>query len=162
MPRSTTTSALLVSVAVSAAVSGCVSVEQPSGPRPAAATVSPPGPHPDGKDRPQNVQAPAREVLQRMDPPHRAAPPSTASETRPALPPPRTPHPPAPPVRRPAPSRPDAGATRPAPARTTPGSGGGPAARPDTGTDVCALGEAYGNWRPDSPQAVICRDTYGR
>ncbi|MFE6523456.1 hypothetical protein ACFVON_17180, partial [Streptomyces sp. NPDC057794] len=28
--------------------------------------------------------------------------------------------------------------------------------------DVCALGRRYGGWRADSPEATICRDTYGR
>ncbi|WP_354670153.1 hypothetical protein [Streptomyces sp. S.PNR 29] len=29
-------------------------------------------------------------------------------------------------------------------------------------TDVCALGRKYGGWRADSPEATICRQTYGR
>ncbi|MEU6251978.1 hypothetical protein [Streptomyces sp. NPDC047043] len=28
--------------------------------------------------------------------------------------------------------------------------------------DVCALGRQYGGWRADSPEAVICEQTYGR
>jgi hypothetical protein len=28
--------------------------------------------------------------------------------------------------------------------------------------DVCALGTEYGGWRPDSPEAAICRRTYGQ
>jgi hypothetical protein len=28
--------------------------------------------------------------------------------------------------------------------------------------DVCALGRRYGGWQPDSPEATICRNTYGR
>ncbi|MEU7584035.1 hypothetical protein AB0B50_41375 [Streptomyces sp. NPDC041068] len=156
MHRSTTATALLVSVAVSATVSGCVSVERPDGARPAAVTAPPPGPRAEGKNRPQIVQAPAREALERMGPPRRhSAPPSRAAaetEPHPALAPSRPSRPTPPPARRPAASRPDAGATRPAPSPTS--------AAP--GTDVCALGEAYGNWRPDSPQAVICRETYGR
>ncbi|MFF3324813.1 hypothetical protein [Streptomyces sp. NPDC002889] len=32
---------------------------------------------------------------------------------------------------------------------------------PAVGRDVCALGEGYGGWRPDSPGARICRDAYG-
>ncbi|SOD88350.1 hypothetical protein SAMN06272765_5677 [Streptomyces sp. Ag109_G2-15] len=27
--------------------------------------------------------------------------------------------------------------------------------------DVCALGKEYGGWRGDSPEAVICEQTYG-
>ncbi len=29
-------------------------------------------------------------------------------------------------------------------------------------TDVCALGRKYGGWHQDSPEATICRETYGR
>ncbi|MEV0256969.1 hypothetical protein AB0H82_22260 [Streptomyces sp. NPDC050732] len=163
MPRPTTTAAaaILVSVAVSAAVSGCVSVEQPPEPAPSAVTGPPPAARTDGTNRPHLVQAPAREALQRMGPPRRPSPRQTEAGTQrpgpphshdrptPAAPPP----PPAAPVRKPAPARPDARAPRPAPPKA-------PAA--GRGTDVCALGEAYGNWDPDSPQAVICRNTYGR
>ncbi len=28
--------------------------------------------------------------------------------------------------------------------------------------EVCALGRRYGGWPSDSPEAVICRSTYGR
>ncbi|MEU1334765.1 hypothetical protein [Streptomyces sp. NPDC005865] len=162
MHRSTTT-ALLVSVAVSATVaataSGCVSVERPTRSGAAAATAPPPAPRADGSSRPRAVQAPAREALERMDPPrdpaHRTA---TTPEAAPAAQAPAPGHHPAPPppppapARRPPAPRPDAGATRPAP-RTTPVV---------SGADVCALGEAYGKWHADSPQAVICRSTYGR
>ncbi|MEV7196007.1 hypothetical protein AB0N81_29995 [Streptomyces sp. NPDC093510] len=161
MPRPRTTTALLVSVAVSAAVSGCVSVERPTGAGPTTVTAPPPAPRTDGKNRPRIVQAPAREALERMGPTGRPSPKRTAagpepsppppSPDRPAAAPPRAPAPAAP-VRRPVATRPDAGATRPA--RTTP-----PTAK---GSDVCALGETYGKWAPGSPQAVICRETYGR
>ncbi|MEU8956660.1 hypothetical protein AB0C93_20415 [Streptomyces sp. NPDC048518] len=161
MHRSTTT-ALLVSVAVSATVaataSGCVSVERPTRSGAAAATASPPAPRADGSGRPRVVQAPAREALERMDPPrgpaHRTAAPEAAPAAHAPAPghhPPSPPPPPAPARKPPAP-RPDAGATRPAP-HTTPAV---------SGADVCALGEAYGNWHADSPQAVICRKTYER
>ncbi|MFD4630554.1 hypothetical protein ACFVYR_11085 [Streptomyces sp. NPDC058284] len=163
MHRSTTTAALLVSAAVTAVtatVSGCVSVERPAGTGPVAATTSAPAPHPDGSSRPRVVQAPAREALERMGtPPGPATSRPTAPEAARSTPPPgpaRPARPPAPapsePARRPPPARPDAGATRPAPATA-------PAA---PGADVCALGEAYGNWPPGSAQAVICRETYGR
>ncbi|GAA2620383.1 hypothetical protein [Streptomyces axinellae] len=41
--------------------------------------------------------------------------------------------------------------------------GGGPGGR-GGGSDVavCALGEAYGRWAQDSPQARICRAAYGK
>ncbi|WP_125511431.1 hypothetical protein [Streptomyces sp. WAC 01529] len=154
MPRSSASAstALLLSVAVSVTASGCVGVEQSAGPRPAATPVSPTAPRTDGRSRPQIEQPPGREVLQRVDPPRRPAPRSPAADVRPAVPPPRAeqPKPKPPPVRRPPAARPDAGATRPAPPSRPPAA------------DVCALGEAYGGWQPDSPQAVICRKTYGR
>ncbi|MEU6825911.1 hypothetical protein ABZ921_35310 [Streptomyces atriruber] len=178
-PTTTAAAALLVTMAVSAAtsaaVSGCMSADRPSGSGqgPAAATAPPPVPRTEEKRRPVIVQAPAREALERMGPPSHPATRKATSETEsetaseaeseadpatgPSTPsPPRT-HRPAPasaatPVRRPAATRPDAGATRPAPAKAPTG--------PDT--NVCALGEAYGKWRPNSPEAVICRNTYGR
>ncbi|MFF5160305.1 hypothetical protein ACFY3N_29470 [Streptomyces sp. NPDC000348] len=27
--------------------------------------------------------------------------------------------------------------------------------------DVCALGRKYGGWRPGSPEATLCQETYG-
>ncbi|MEU6173786.1 hypothetical protein ABZ832_17915 [Streptantibioticus parmotrematis] len=44
------------------------------------------------------------------------------------------------------------------------GGGGGERVAPRApagGADVCALGEAYGHWAPDSPAARICHQTYG-
>ncbi|MGW2227880.1 hypothetical protein [Streptomyces formicae] len=163
MHRSTTTAALLLSVAVSATVTGCVSVARPAPTEPAGATAMPSAARTDGRSRPQIVQAPAREALERMDPspstqspdPHARPPMKAPRADAPAAAPARTPRParPAPaPVRGPASPRPDAGATRPAPAT-------GDAA---PGANACTLGETYGGWDPDSPQAVICRETYGR
>ncbi|MFJ2767309.1 hypothetical protein [Streptomyces sp. NPDC087300] len=162
MHRSTTAAALLLSVAVSATVTGCVSVERPGPAGPAGASATPSAARTDGRSRPQIVQAPAREALERMDPPPSSSahphprPAKEAVRTEaPAGTPahaPRPARPAKPPVRRPAATRPDAGATRPTPAAK-------PAA---PGADACALGEAYGGWAPDSPQAVICRETYGR
>ncbi|WP_223773394.1 hypothetical protein [Streptomyces sp. 135] len=37
-----------------------------------------------------------------------------------------------------------------------------PSLPPPPATDVCALGEAYGGWRPGSPESDICRNVYGR
>ncbi|PWI45689.1 hypothetical protein CK485_00455 [Streptomyces sp. ICBB 8177] len=45
------------------------------------------------------------------------------------------------------------------------GEGGGERVAPRApagGADVCALGEAYGHWAPDSPAARICHQAYGR
>ena len=33
---------------------------------------------------------------------------------------------------------------------------------PPKNSDVCALGHRYGGWGKDTPQAVICKDVYGR
>ncbi|UFQ14370.1 MULTISPECIES: hypothetical protein [Streptomyces] len=155
MHRSTTTTAaLLVSVAVSATASGCVSVERSPRPATAPTTASPSAPRTDGRSRPQIEQAPARDALVSMGPPRRPAPQNPAPVTRPSTPAPRSeqpqPKPKPPPVRRPPAARPDARATRPVPPL------------PPPTTDVCALGEAYGGWRPGSPESVICRDMYGR
>ncbi len=38
-----------------------------------------------------------------------------------------------------------------------------PAGRNPVGNgDVCSLGKRYGGWRPGSPEAVVCEQTYGR
>ncbi|MGA4847543.1 hypothetical protein ACOBQB_15235 [Streptomyces sp. G5(2025)] len=161
MHRSTTTTAaaaLLVSVAVSATASGCVSVERASRSDTAATAAAPSVPRTDGRSRPQIEQAPAREAPARealvsVGPPRLPVAQSPAPVARPSAPAPRSEQPrpqpqsqprsQPPPVRRPPAARPDAGATRPA-------------------ADVCDLGETYGGWRPGSPEAVICRDMYGR
>jgi hypothetical protein len=162
--RTTTTATLLVTVAVSA-LSGCVTVQRPpeSGP-PSAAPSGERGsaPRPDGTAGPRDVQAPAREALEMISPSRRAQPkapePAPAEPTREApadhpRPRPR-PHPPAdhPDSRHHWRSRVDIpDVTRPFPTNPAPES-----------TDVCALGRKYGGWRADSPEAVICRQTYGR
>lgn len=163
--RTTTTATLLVTVAVSA-LSGCMTVHRPTAPGPPATPSRPSAPHPEGRAETQAVPAPAREALALIEASRRPGP----SEPRPSAPaaapperavPPgnRAPHPP--PVRpeprprgthRPHVDVPDL----PAPVR--------PDVRkhvPDN-TDVCALGRRYGGWPADSPQATICRDTYGR
>lgn len=138
------------------AVSGCVTVQRP--PSPGVPSVPSPvsEPRPDGSAEPQVVQAPAREALELIGPSRRpAAPPSTPRRAAPPAPatapaaPPR--HVPADPPRRPEPPRPDQ--------RTVPRL---PAQAGPVETDVCALGRKYGGWQADSPQSVICKDTYGR
>ncbi|MEV0123897.1 hypothetical protein AB0I16_20610 [Streptomyces sp. NPDC050703] len=159
MHRSTTTAAaaLLLSVAVPAAVSGCVSVERPGGSSgiPAAtappSTPSPAPPRTEGRSRDRAEESPAREVLERMGPPRPRSPRRPAPAALPSAPPRHPDRPAPPPVRRPPAARPDAGATRAAPA---------PSAPAVPRTDVCALGETYGGWDPGSPQAVICREAY--
>ncbi|MCW7943893.1 hypothetical protein AAW14_18030 [Streptomyces hygroscopicus] len=161
MQRTTTTATLLVTVAVSA-LTGCVTVQRPAVPGPPSSTPS--ALRPDGSAQPRVVQAPAREALEMVQSsaepsptvatPHR--PPRTAPGVQPAA----------------TPARPVAHAhDRQAHPRTHPMR-----ARPGTRIEVppavaeafprngelCALGRTYGGWRPDSPEAVICRSTYGR
>ncbi|WP_328316266.1 hypothetical protein [Streptomyces sp. NBC_00388] len=152
----------LLGVAVSAA-SGCVAVppaaESPSGP------VRTPAHHARGAG-PQIAQGPPVEALETVGPG-----PGTARRGA------------APPAGHPTGGAPESGAgtasartgvvVRPArpraapriarPAQPAPRHRRGHAAHPSGATaDVCALGEGYGGWRPDSPQARICHQTYGR
>lgn len=163
--RTTTTAALLVTVAA-AALSGCVTVQRPLAPGPA--TAPPPGAGHDtaGRDASPVVQAPAREALTRVpadspeaSPSRRAAPKAEPSKTdvpsdarngqAPRTERPRSPERPRPTRRAPAPR----------PPAQLPGGGG---SSTGGGSDICALGREYGGWPADSPQARICRDTYGR
>ncbi|MFI1768822.1 hypothetical protein ACH41H_43260 [Streptomyces sp. NPDC020800] len=170
MYRTTTTAALLVTVAVSA-LAGCVTVQRPPapGPPPDGAASEPTAPRPEGSTRPRVVQAPVREALEMVGPsprpghtapsaPHRAAPVAPTAPAPPAAPP--THRPPAPPAD--VPRHP-----RPQPERPGRPRADVPHSRPHTpppagqGSDVCALGKAYGGWRKDSPESVICERTYG-
>ncbi|GAA2342374.1 hypothetical protein GCM10010431_77490 [Streptomyces kunmingensis] len=141
----------VAAVVTAAATSGCMSVRTPTAPAAPSPSVTAPAPRPDGHaDRPL-VQAPAREALKRTGPsPHRA--PAAPRTEAPPPPPPRTAAPP----RRAAPRQP---APHTAPPRRKPAPPAAP--KPPAQTDVCALGRQYGGWDPDSPQSVICRDTYG-
>ncbi|MFG3662139.1 hypothetical protein [Streptomyces sp. NPDC047706] len=159
MHRTTTTATLLVTVALSA-VSGCVTVQR--GPATAVpAPAQPSASRTDGRTGPQIAQAPAREALELTGPsprPGTAAPGPRHPATRAPSPVQRVPS-------RRAESAPRSEAPRPEPRRPRQQP---PAAVPDVsptigGTgDVCALGREYGGWRPDSPEAAICRQTYGR
>ncbi|MDG9707242.1 hypothetical protein [Streptomyces sp. DH10] len=171
MHRTTTTATLLVTVAVSA-LTGCTTVRHAPVPGPPAAPSRPSAPQPEGRTQTQIVQAPAREALQLIEESRRPEP--TAPATRPATPPAASPERMRPPpgIRevRPRPARPE----RPEPAPRSPRRP--PTDLPDVSdsvrqdvhenipnsTDVCALGRRYGGWRADSPEATICRDTYGR
>ncbi|MET8452766.1 hypothetical protein [Streptomyces sp. NPDC005209] len=155
MQRTTTTATLLVTVAVSA-LSGCVTVQRPPAPGPSVGTVPSPAsaPRPDGSAEPRVVQAPAREALEMVGPARRPTRAETPQPRRPATPatprrlsPPRA-HP------RPQPHR----QASPQPQAEIPAVSPALPAPPD----VCALGRQYGGWRPDSPQAAICAQTYGR
>ncbi|MGW5610855.1 hypothetical protein ACWEWI_33185 [Streptomyces sp. NPDC003753] len=149
MHRTTTTATLLVSVAVSA-LAGCVTVQRPPNPGQPPASSRPSSPRPDGSGEPRVVQAPAREALEMVGPSPRPSPPPAAPDR----------------AARPAPTAPHRTAAAPPPQRTrpTPHVEVPPAVSnafpKDTG--VCALGRRYGGWKPDSPEATICRDTYGR
>ncbi|MFJ5730148.1 hypothetical protein [Streptomyces paradoxus] len=120
------------------------------------------------------MQAPAREALQLIEEESRRPEPA-APASRPAAPPASAPEPgtPQPGHRdvRPRPARPQ----HPEPARRGPQRSQADlpevseSVRRDVGksvpnddADVCALGRRYGGWRADSPEATICRDTYGR
>ncbi|MFJ2725737.1 hypothetical protein [Streptomyces collinus] len=154
MHRTTTTAALLVTVAVSA-LSGCVTVQRPAtpGPLPDTAPSRLTAAQPDGSAQPRVVQAPAREALEMAGPsrhPHRTAP-AAPHRAEPA--PPAAHRPPAPPTH----PRP-----RPEPAHRPPAEPPN-VSRPARGAeDLCALGRKYGGWRGDSPESVICERTYGR
>ncbi|MFF1654522.1 hypothetical protein [Streptomyces sp. NPDC058252] len=153
MHRTTTTATLLVTVAVTA-LSGCVTVQRPpSGPQ--GAPSQPSAPRTDGEAEPQVVQAPAREALELIGPSRKPSP--SAAPAHRAAPPPAAAAP-APPRHRPHPApHPEPEGRRPQPRVAV-----SPVA-PDVpqNSDVCALGRKYGGWQPDSPQAVICRETYG-
>ena len=155
--RTTTTATLLVTVAVSA-LTGCVTVQRPpaSGP-PTAAPSKPAAPHPDDEREPQIVQAPAREALEMIGPsgraepktPEQPRPSATASAERQTAPRshqrsrPRAEHPESWHRQQPRVEVSDASKAVP------------------KNADVCALGRKYGGWQADSPEAVICRQTYG-
>ncbi|MFJ5274363.1 hypothetical protein [Streptomyces sp. NPDC088358] len=156
MHRTTTTATLLVTVAATA-LAGCVTVQRPSTPGPPIAP-SLPSPRPDDRAGERVVQAPAREALEFVGPPRKPAPgpsrdvagqnPAAPTQAAPQVPAPR--HAPVAPHLRPKPHRPAHHAAAPA-----------PAAKPPKAQDVCALGRKYGGWKPGSPEAVICKGTYG-
>ncbi|MFJ9567440.1 hypothetical protein ACIRQQ_46360 [Streptomyces fuscichromogenes] len=142
MHRTTTTAALLVTVAVSA-LAGCVTVQ-----RPAAGTAVP---RQDGRAEPRVVQAPAKEALEMVGPPRRSAP--------------AVPHAPAPPHPHRPPAAPRATAPHHHPShRSHPPQAGLPglAHSVPKPPDVCALGRQYGGWAPNSPETRACEQTYGR
>ncbi|MEV0739087.1 hypothetical protein AB0I51_24830 [Streptomyces sp. NPDC050549] len=154
MHRTTTTATLLVTVAVSA-LSGCVTVQRPPVPAPPAVPSQASVPRPDGSAEPQVVQAPAREALELIDPSHRPKPathpphraPVQPQQAAPAPVPRAHPHPHPKPrhPRQPSADIPDV--VKSVPKNTS---------------DVCALGRKYGGWQSDSPQSIICGQTYGR
>jgi hypothetical protein len=158
--RTTTIATLLVTVAVSA-LSGCVTIQRPAVPGPPPTAPSqPPVPRPDGDGEPQIVQAPAREALE-MTGPSPSAEPRTPRGHGSAAEAPARPGKPAALHSRPQHS----GPPHPKPRHSTRPKIDFPdvtKAVPKNQSDVCALGRKYGGWRPDSPETVICTQTYGR
>ncbi|MFJ8467887.1 hypothetical protein [Streptomyces swartbergensis] len=116
------------------------------------------------------MQAPAREALQHIEESRHPEPAASRTTTPPAASQERTQSPSGTRDVRPRPARPE----RPEPAPRSPRRphtdlpGVSESVRQDVhenvpdNADVCALGRRYGGWRADSPEATICRDTYGR
>ncbi|MEU9288223.1 hypothetical protein AB0D57_26850 [Streptomyces sp. NPDC048275] len=152
MHRTTTTATLLVTVAATA-LTGCVTVQRPPASSRPPAPALPSAPRPDGNAEPQVVQAPAREALALIEPSRKPSP-STSKPSHAAPPAPAAPQ--APPQRRPH-TTPQPQPDRPAPRTVT------PPATPELPKtpDLCALGRKYGGWKADSPESVICKETYG-
>ncbi|MFF1282558.1 hypothetical protein ACFVY4_17610 [Streptomyces sp. NPDC058299] len=153
MHRTTTTAALLVTVAVSA-LTGCVTVRHPAAPGPPPGTVSsqPATRRPDGSAVPRVAQAPPREALEPAGPSRPPGGSGTQAPLRTGSTPPAGHRPPLPPGA-PHPGRPwrlpAELSGRPLPSRLP------------TGGEMCALGKRYGGWHKDSPQALVCERAYG-
>ncbi|MEW2047858.1 hypothetical protein [Streptomyces sp. NPDC005476] len=160
MHRTTTTAALLVTVAVWA-LTGCVTTTQrPVAPGPAVTPSRPSVPRPGGRAEVQVVQAPAREALEMVGPSRKPEPIASAQRRRTAAVPG------------------SGGAGRPPSSRSRPHvrphtRPARPHSRPRVeipdveaevrrNADVCALGKKYGGWQGDSPEAAICEQAYGR
>ncbi|MFE0810568.1 hypothetical protein ACFW34_24215 [Streptomyces sp. NPDC058848] len=166
MHRTTTTAALLVTVA--AALTGCTTVQGPTAADPSAAGARSTAPRPDGPAEPRVVQAPAREALEMIGPSR--TPDRPADETRRTTPPADPPEhePPTARVRpghQPPLTRPEAPERTRAPEHpraVVPDVPRSPGADTGKDADICSLGKKYGGWRPGSPEAVICDRTYGR
>ncbi|MGW2512794.1 hypothetical protein ACWC0A_26055 [Streptomyces scopuliridis] len=147
---------ILMGVAV-IAVSGCVAVEPHPSPGPATRPEMSSGIQGPGAPEPLIIEAPAKEALEAAVPPlaPKAAPRSSVGAHRPVQ-------------DRPAPNWTSGSARPPATSRPERWSQdhpeeqrhSAPSSAPAV-ADVCALGERYGQWPEDSPQARICRDTYG-
>ncbi|MBL1083001.1 hypothetical protein JK359_13580 [Streptomyces actinomycinicus] len=156
MHRTTTTAALLVTVAVSA-LSGCVTVQRPAvpEPQPDSAPSQPTAPRPEGGAQPRVVQAPVREALEMAVPSRRPGPSTPSARHRPPATPEAT-------HRRPAPAEAPRPAPRPGPTGRPVTDTPGPVPAVPGAPDVCALGRTYGGWHQDSPEARICAQAYGR
>lgn len=130
------------------AVTGCVSMEAQPAPPPAA----PPAGRPQQVVEPQVVQGPARDALEAALP-KRTEPAASA----PAHPREKTAAP-APPRQAPPPRTHSRTPRAPAlPRPKLPPLPEIPVAR----GDVCELGQGWGGWRADGPEARFCRQAYG-
>ncbi|MFE2375715.1 hypothetical protein [Streptomyces sp. NPDC059398] len=160
----------LLAAAVSAA-SGCVAVPPERAPAPGQSRT--PGHHAQ-RTGPQIVQSPPVEALETVSPRPGAGSGAGSRDAAPAAHRPSGEAGPGSGTERDAGPAPVRRAVRPArPRAAQPGSGhpdrplprrhperaGHPSGHP---AGVCALGEGYGGWPADSPQARICRQTYGR
>ncbi|MFC9653644.1 hypothetical protein ACFQ65_31190 [Streptomyces sp. NPDC056450] len=155
---------ILMGVAVTA-VSGCVAVEPHPSPNPSPRPETSSGIQGPGAPEPLIIEAPAKEALEAAVPPPA---PGTAPHSSAGA--------------RPSAQDGAAGQNRSAGRDRTSGSERPPAtSRPERRAaqdhpeeprhsappsapafaDVCTLGERYGKWPKDSPQARICRETYG-
>ncbi|MFD3523480.1 hypothetical protein [Streptomyces sp. NPDC058653] len=142
--RTRTTAVLLLGVAVGG-VSACVAVEPVAGAGGGAVREASPA----VTVAPRIAQPPAREALEAAGAPYARTPPPKPPAVSEAVRPP-----PEPPRRRAAVQR----SVPPAPAPSVPAP---PVALPDTGAELCALGERYGGWTPDSQVSRVCARTYG-
>ncbi|MFI6052832.1 hypothetical protein ACIBCO_22460 [Streptomyces violascens] len=139
----------VAALTVCGCVSGCVSVDARTTPTrpPAAPPAAPPARQQGGgAQQTQIVQAPAREALDSVMPPDAPSPPPPPKAEQPDAP--RHHHRPRAEQPRHHPAAPTKRHHRPAPA-------------PPASGDICALGQGYGGWQPDSPEARICREAYG-
>ncbi|MFI8965950.1 hypothetical protein ACIGO8_28005 [Streptomyces sp. NPDC053493] len=148
-----TTVTLLAGVAM-AALAGCVAVEAP--PAAPAPVTSGPAAGPAGQDvAPQIVEGPAREALEAAMPgPATPEPRSSVARHETARSGPVRPH-------RTEKPRPSSVPKKQQQQRRRPAVPPGVPEMPRTRAEVCALGQSYGGWSPDSPQARLCRSGYG-
>ncbi|MEU6987428.1 hypothetical protein ABZ946_29075 [Streptomyces sp. NPDC046324] len=150
--HATRTTATFLAGAAIAALSGCVSVDPPPAAPPPPLEVSGPSPHVDVA--PQIVEGPAREALEAALP--APAPPSPrATPRKPRQQNGTT-------VRNGTGSPQRQSSTPREKERTKPPRPPGVPEPPRSRADVCRLGAQYGGWHPESVQATICKDAYGR
>ncbi|MFD3486594.1 hypothetical protein [Streptomyces sp. NPDC058665] len=142
--RKRTTAVLLLGVAVGG-ISACVAVEPEAGTGSGAGGGAVRDASPQGTAEPRIARPSAREALEAATPLARTPSPKRGAASESVQQPPEPPH------RRAPDQRPAAPSAAPAP----------PTALPDAAAQLCALGERYGGWAPDSPESRICDRTYG-